>query len=905
MIGESITAQVIIKERIPINPEAKKEISQFNITSSTEYLWVQVSGEADWSAILEGPCGASGYAEGAGGSIKFISIANAPVGTYRIILTQYLNYAGGAFQIGYAAGYTGLSSDSASFSYSGVYQIAEGSQTDSLSFDLNYKNDFVVYTAENVCVNKTPGVILNTFKVSDCSKTTPFELWTAVNLSIQSASADIIFYDYASEQSLGKNITVTNTQLSNIILKLNSPFYGLTENATLTAEINGATRSSTVIVEPSTKNFVLNADNDGFHLVHGFSKTITVTASSIGDCNEPFPDSSITYNLEIINGMQFGHLKNMLNGNVGVSLQNIDQIEGSMNFQFIADGEIPLQEETITVRISSSSSGITGTEISFFVNPNDILVTFLPPSIQPTDTTDIVLKMRDTTGVVVDFPEDQSFSLELTDGSDCGDILFLFRGMFWVDAKLLEYAYKPFKFAARDMPLNGSVQTTILVSTDKDGKKLWGSGIITIGKDSSHIAAYFEKSDLAPGDTVNVIVKKVDGNGNETDYPPDTPFEVAIVKGCGLGLINGTSDHLSNIQQPIKFVVADSLTSTDSVVVLRVGAPVVEESVANKTIVNTPALSKAKNAKSNMNIKTAQNANAKILAQTTNEDVCTIYTPIYTNTSDAAATIGGDCDYIPTCTGQSAEPTWTVNSNYKNGDFGFYGCVDVPPPLGYFIPINTNTNTAFEDYLFSICKNSNSKKKEVTFASPIALRAILDYCADNIESYHFIEIPNDNKTVIKSLISEAEAPRAFLDFYHHVQWPLGAKYAVKELIMYHEILHREDYEEDVVKIVWNMGNTFNGNKYLNYGTALKNVVADCKKSNSLNDLIMKTKELQNSILGQLLKDINTKINEIKKDHDEGDVSAERFEKWIKPIRYYQTLLKEIYPNAKYDLKYEM
>ena len=58
MIGESITAQVIIKERIPINPEAKKEISQFNITSSTEYLWVQVSGEADWSAILEGPCGA-------------------------------------------------------------------------------------------------------------------------------------------------------------------------------------------------------------------------------------------------------------------------------------------------------------------------------------------------------------------------------------------------------------------------------------------------------------------------------------------------------------------------------------------------------------------------------------------------------------------------------------------------------------------------------------------------------------------------------------------------------------------------------------------------------------------------------------------------------------------------------
>ena len=58
MIGESITAQVIIKERIPINPEVKKDISQLQTTNSTEYLWVQVSGEADWSAILEGPCGA-------------------------------------------------------------------------------------------------------------------------------------------------------------------------------------------------------------------------------------------------------------------------------------------------------------------------------------------------------------------------------------------------------------------------------------------------------------------------------------------------------------------------------------------------------------------------------------------------------------------------------------------------------------------------------------------------------------------------------------------------------------------------------------------------------------------------------------------------------------------------------
>lgn len=150
----------------------------------------------------------------------------------------------------------------------------------------------------------------------------------------------------------------------------------------------------------------------------------------------------------------------------------------------------------------------------------------------------------------------------------------------------------------------------------------------------------FEKETLTPGDTVNIIVKNVDKDGVETDYPPETNFEVAIVSGCGLGLINGTDSHVTSIRQPIKFVVADSISSTDSVVVLRVGTPEIGRSINGSITEKTPASGKLLSvSNSAVNMKAANITNKKLLAKIAADTSCTIYTPIYTNTSDAAAGI--------------------------------------------------------------------------------------------------------------------------------------------------------------------------------------------------------------------------------------------------------------------------
>ncbi len=471
-----------------------------------------------------------------------------------------------------------------------------------------------------------------------------------------------------------------------------------------------------------------------------------------------------------------------------------------------------------------------------------------------------------------------------------------------------------YRYSVTCKSLNSSFPKKVKVVGVSNG--LQRSDTLTILQ-SEYVRAYFEKESLSPGDTVNIIVKKVNNKyGWESNYPDTTHFEVGIKEGCGLGMIMDAGgikrDYFSCIQQPIRFVVADTISAGADSVVVRVGAPIVREGdvVASSVIPAGNSRQKNKNAvNQNMNIDKAPEVNRKFMAKAANNNYCAAGTYTYTNVDFPVGKISGDCDYIPKCTDQSIDPTWAVNSTYPNGYLGNWLCPttlinNVKPSYGVFQPLNDNINTAFEEFSISICKNSLTHKNEVTLNMPITLRAILDYCEDFVRT-NFIEIPNDNKADIKARISENEAPKAFIDFYNHVQGGMKASYIVKELIMYHESLHGEEYSDRVVKTIWNSEIIFNGKKYSNYSMVLKNVVADCKKVNTLVDLVTNTKKLQNSILSKLLEDIKKLREKFKKDKDEGDMSSERLDKWIEPIRYYQTILREIYPNANYDLNYEM
>ncbi len=112
-----------------------------------------------------------------------------------------------------------------------------------------------------------------------------------------------------------------------------------------------------------------------------------------------------------------------------------------------------------------------------------------------------------------------------------------------------------------------------------DADYIYGIGNLKIikGSNIAYIKADFDKDTLFPGDTVNVIVKKVDVFGNEFNFPSSTLFEVGIKEGCDIGniltLTGELGQYFYGIPAPIRFVVNDSLSVDNADVSLRVGVP--------------------------------------------------------------------------------------------------------------------------------------------------------------------------------------------------------------------------------------------------------------------------------------------------------------------------------------------
>lgn len=425
-----LLSQTVIKEKVKIKPEEKK--TQLNKTSNTDpyKLWVQISGQSDWSAILEGPCGVGGSSSGTGGSIKYISINNPPVGKYNIQLTQYFpNYGGMPTQIGYIAGYSGFyeGTDSTSFSYQSIYQGANGSHTSTLSFDLNYINDFEIEAIGGfftTCGETNSIVRIKGFEqVSDCSKYIPLNLYsnTMMNLTIESQTEDLVFRDVRNYISLGRSITIPINQ-GYVGLMLKESFRGIPETATVTAEINGVTRTASVFVntyppyDPAISTFYNNV-----FLFHGTSYKNTIVMD-YDICTEIEPPESIKFNLEIQEGSQFGHLIDPVTGAGTNSLTNLTNQEGKREFEFVADGIASVDDGTVVIKVTASDSRIEPCYVTYSIKSNKIKVVFEPKSIMPGDTADVILKKIEPDGSLVDFEEDQRFDLKLIAGSEYGDI---------------------------------------------------------------------------------------------------------------------------------------------------------------------------------------------------------------------------------------------------------------------------------------------------------------------------------------------------------------------------------------------------------------------------------------------------------------------------------------------------
>ena len=176
-------------------------------------------------------------------------------------------------------------------------------------------------------------------------------------------------------------------------------------------------------------------------------------------CGGELP-SSVTFNLEVIQGQEYGALYDVETDETALSFSGILTESGSgslfsydygYRFKFIADGVQPdiNQPGTVTIRCIPSDGDITPIEFSFPVAYNEyppeqgILVQFAEPLMAPGDTTQIFLKRRNPDGTLEDFSQWDSFEIGMIDGCEAGQILV--EGVL---APYFEEAYQPIYFVA-------------------------------------------------------------------------------------------------------------------------------------------------------------------------------------------------------------------------------------------------------------------------------------------------------------------------------------------------------------------------------------------------------------------------------------------------------------------------
>ncbi len=579
-----ISAQTIIKERVKINPS--KQQSKFNNTTQ-DYppLDFQIGGALYFTATVSGPSGSTS-GSGGGGPNPYVYLSlPAANGIYRIHVSCGLE-AGQITSVDYSASWGGVGfgggvkwlrndGDLPKAASTDFYCTFSGIPVPPLPIPFDFGIDII---EDHICGTQTSDINAGTNQPPDSLSD------DNIQLAITNINTDAVIFNILTNQIIGTSLATSFDRVSDYGIKLNSPYSGLTQQVKLVAYSNGLEKEDSLLIEPATDDVYLDADNYLINLIHGMAATLTIKLFPDSDCSDIRLRNDTKFNIEITSGDSLGHLVHPLSGEFGRQFSNLNHTNGVLSFDFIADGSLPSGEDTVYVTVSTTDPNIWAYDFIVLINEGNIVVEFVPESIMPGGTAEIVLKKREPDGTLTDFPQDQVFNVYLTHGKDYGTIEYFYRGM-WVDTSdVVEFEMVPFKFIAMNNLSQLLVESSLTVSTYLDsGENIWGGGTILISDstdtsiDTFYVKANFDRTEIIPGDTVNVIVKKVNKEGNGTDFPENTSFEVGIKEGCGTGNIltsNGdVGQYFINVNKPIRFIVNDSVGVVDTSIVLRIGVP--------------------------------------------------------------------------------------------------------------------------------------------------------------------------------------------------------------------------------------------------------------------------------------------------------------------------------------------
>ena len=329
-------------------------------------------------------------------------------------------------------------------------------------------------------------------------------------------------------------------------------------------------------------------------------------------------------------------------------------------------------------------------------------------------------------------------------------------------------------------------------------------------KDTFYVKADFEADTLFIGDTVNVIVKKVDKEGKEYEFPQSTKFEIGLLEGCSTGKILSADgrleDYFESLQGPLRFVVSDNPDEADTLVKLRVGVPDTPDTVYQTyySSLFQPKLISGKSETETLNKKSSN--------ELTNVFCIALFN--FSGHGIAEGVIEGDCDEFDACGDISYNYELVVHkNNFKTTQLGEEITIDVCPekngpnqmggsePEFYsFLRLSPEGNWV-NAFRVKPCNNDKGKvqlkileiNKDEDIPTTFKIDFVEDICSSKIAAKNYIKINND----FKDISSISDPKNAMQDFCGHHCYPLELfenGYIIMEVLNQHEREHRADFE---------------------------------------------------------------------------------------------------------------
>ncbi|MCZ7609726.1 MAG: hypothetical protein M5U17_06125 [Ignavibacterium sp.] len=458
-----VNAQIKIKERVEINPESIiiPDAPLSNHTIRVDIQW-SPSSLPGWILYYDLYCDQNNYSS---------TVSTSGTNTYSLTSPGYENY-----QIQFRFGSLDPNQPPITGTYqlyydeqlirSASFQAQPASYSNFAYFNTHYQSPvqtdytFLINTSE-ICPGRYEDIYLTTSR--NCNATAEINTeQDSITLTIETGKEFVSFYKNNQKKD---TVTFMYHELGSVYLRQDSLYAGTTPiNVNIKSDWTAILKYQQLVINPQ-EQFQIRVPDQPRIVFSGGVGGLKIEPHSSNIC-PPYISENLRYTALIKKGSNRGLLYDYDTGQSGDTLTNLTpQEDGEKYLDFITEGEIQNEEDTVLIKIFSNNENIDTTEAVIIIYPNNIVVQIIPPVIQQGDTARVVLKKRVQNGLE-DFASDKLFNVEILQGLEYGLILdSLSNDTLTTFSNILQ----GFKIIAKDSTGIDSTKIRIKVSTEESG----------------------------------------------------------------------------------------------------------------------------------------------------------------------------------------------------------------------------------------------------------------------------------------------------------------------------------------------------------------------------------------------------------------------------------------------------